>query len=104
MHRLFSSLLTFRAALLAAALLLAPSLYAGSNIVTGQGVPVRWPSGTTLRYTINPNGVPGFTGELERLVVAGALRDAFRAWTQVPNAAIQFTDLGLNTDADPAAG
>jgi uncharacterized protein (TIGR03437 family) len=79
------------------------ALHAGTNITTSQGTPVRWPSGTQLRFIVNPNGVPGFTGELERLVVAGAVRDAFRAWTDMPNAAIAFTDLGLTADADPPA-
>ena len=86
------------------ALAFSTGLRAGTNIVTSQGTPVRWPSGAGLRFTINPAGVPGFTGELDRLVVAGAVRDAFRAWTQTSSAAIQFTDLGLNTDADPPAG
>lgn len=73
---------------------------AATNLVTSQGTPLRWPSGTQLKFIINPNGVPGFTGELDKLIVAGALRDAFRAWTQVPNTAIQFTDLGFDAEAD----
>ena len=85
--------------------LLAPAslLHAGANITTSAGIPVRWPSGTDLRFIINPSGVPGFTGELDRLVVAGAVRDAFRVWTVTPNAAIAFNDLGLSTAADPPA-
>ncbi len=85
--------------------MLAPqNAQAGTNLVTNAGTPLRWPLGTPLRFIINPNGVPGFTGELERLVVAGAVRDSFRVWTLVPGAAINFTDLGLTTEPNPTAG
>ncbi|MSO19945.1 MAG: matrixin family metalloprotease [Acidobacteria bacterium] len=80
------------------------NLQAGTNLVTSAGTPLRWPQGTSLRFIINPNGVPGFTGELERLVVAGVVRDSFRVWTQIPGAAINFSDLGLTASPDPAAG
>lgn len=78
--------------------------YAGSNSTTNAGDVYRWPSIPQVRFVINPDGVPGFAGELDRLVVAGAIRDAFRAWTEVPGAAIAFTDGGLTTQTvgDPS--
>ncbi|MBI2820149.1 MAG: matrixin family metalloprotease [Acidobacteria bacterium] len=71
--------------------------YAGSNATTAQGIVLRWPSVPQVQFLINPGGVPGFTGELDRLIVAAALRDAFRAWTEVPNASIAFNDGGVTT-------
>ncbi|MBI3934350.1 MAG: carboxypeptidase regulatory-like domain-containing protein [Acidobacteria bacterium] len=80
--------------------LLAAEGHAGSNGVTAAGVPLHWPSIPQVRFVINPGGVPGFSGELDRLVVAGAVRDAFRAWTGLPGAAIAFTDGGLTAQTN----
>ncbi|HWP85047.1 MAG TPA: carboxypeptidase regulatory-like domain-containing protein [Terriglobia bacterium] len=73
---------------------------AGSNQTTNAGLPLRWPSVPQVRFVINPNGVPGLSGELDRLIVAGAIRDAFRAWTNIPGAMISFTDGGLTSQAN----
>jgi uncharacterized protein (TIGR03437 family) len=70
---------------------------AGSNETTSSGVVLHWPNGTPNPIVINPGAVPNFTGALDQLIVAGAIRDAFRAWTEVPGAAIHFTDNGLTT-------
>ncbi len=73
--------------------------YAGTNIRTPDGSPARW-TFSPIPFKINPDGVPGFSGELERLVIAGAVRDAFRAWTQLSGAAITFDDRGLTAEVD----
>ena len=73
------------------------AVHAGSNQTTNSGVALRWASFPQVQFLINPGGVPGFTGELDRLIVAAALRDAFRAWTGIPNASIAFNDGGVTT-------
>ena len=55
---------------------------------TPQGLPIHWKLNTPIPYVVNPGGVPGFTGELQRLVVLGAVNDSFRPWTQIPDAAV----------------
>ncbi|OFV99457.1 MAG: hypothetical protein A3F68_09035 [Acidobacteria bacterium RIFCSPLOWO2_12_FULL_54_10] len=65
---------------------------AGSFIVNSQGQPVRW-QGMPISCAVNPGGVSGFTGELQQLVVLGAINDAFRTWTQASGAAIVFGPL-----------
>jgi uncharacterized protein (TIGR03437 family) len=85
---------------IAMGILLPGLLNAGSNILTSQGVTAKWEFGAPIPFMINPGGVPGFTTDSGRLVVEGALRDAFRAWTQLPNAAIVFSYLGLTTQVD----
>ena len=70
---------------------------AGSDELTSAGVALHWPNGTPNPFIINPGGVPNFTGALDQLIVAGAIRDAYRSWTAVPGAAIQITDNGLTS-------
>ncbi|MBI4465598.1 MAG: matrixin family metalloprotease [Acidobacteria bacterium] len=79
--------------LLNCAALFSENAYAGSNQMTAQGQPKHWRSNPPISCAVNPGGVPGFTGELQRLVVAGAIDDAFRAWTEIPGAAIWFGPL-----------
>ncbi|MBI3896288.1 MAG: matrixin family metalloprotease [Acidobacteria bacterium] len=79
--------------LLASMMLLSENTYAGSNEMTSQGRPMRWKSNTLISCMVNASGIPEFTGELQRLVVAGAMNDAFRAWTEIPEAAIRFGPL-----------
>jgi uncharacterized protein (TIGR03437 family) len=61
------------------------------------GQPVHWPVGTNIAYVVNPNGVGGLTADLQKLIVVGAVDDAFRAWTNIPQASIHFTDAGQTT-------
>ena len=79
--------------LLVSVALLSENGYAGSNAMTAQGQPKRWKSNTPISCAVNPGGVPGLTGELQRLVVAGAIKDALRTWTEIPGAAIRFGPL-----------
>ena len=81
-------------------LLLSGNVFGGGNIVTPQGIPIRWKANTPIPYVVNPGGVPGLTGELEQLLVKGAVDDAFRAWTQIPGAAITFADGGTSSLTD----
>ena len=88
---------------LAVAAILAASearLQAGSDQFTQQGVVLKWNPGVLIPFVINPGGVPGFTGELEKPVITGAVRDAFRAWTTIPGATITFNDMGLSPNVD----
>ena len=78
--------------LLVSVALLSENAYAGSNQVTSQGQSLQWKS-TPISCAVNPGGVPGFTGELQQLVVLGAINDAFRAWTEIPGAAVRFGPL-----------
>ena len=78
---------------------------AGSFQRTSQGDVKRWKmdASTPIPYVINPNGVSGFTGELEKLaVVVGALNDAFRVWTEIPSAIIAFSNTGTSTQTNAA--
>jgi len=77
-------------------------LQAGANQFTSQGVVLKWNPGVLIPFVINPGGVPGFTGELEKPVITGAVRDAFRAWTTIPGATITFDDMGLSPNVDRA--
>lgn len=70
--------------------------YGGTFQRSPQGQPKRWKPNTPIPYVVNPGGVPGFTGELQRLVVLGAVNDAFRAWTEIPGAAIALTNAGTS--------
>ena len=57
---------------------------------------VRWPAGAPITYAVNANGVSGFTSDLQKLVIVGAVNDAFRAWAGIPQASIQFTNSGAS--------
>ncbi|MCZ6491277.1 MAG: matrixin family metalloprotease [Acidobacteria bacterium] len=83
-------------------LLLSGNGYGGGNIVTSQGIPIRWKPNTPIPYVVNPGGVPGLTGELEQLLVKGAVDDAFRAWSEIPGIAITFADEGTSSLTDGA--
>ncbi|MCH8268016.1 MAG: hypothetical protein IH846_10895 [Acidobacteria bacterium] len=83
-------------------LLLSGNGYGGGNIVTSQGIPIRWKPNTPIPYVVNPGGVPGLTGELEQLLVKGAVDDAFRAWSEIPGIAITFADEGTSPLTDGA--
>jgi uncharacterized protein (TIGR03437 family) len=86
------------AAMLPAVLaMLVGTSFAGSNELTSGGVALHWPSIPQVQFFINPDGVPNFSGELNRLIVAATVRDAFRSWTQVPGASVAFTDGGLTS-------
>ena len=76
--------------------------YGGAFQVLNDGTPKRWKANTPIPYVVNPGGVPGFAGELQRLVVVGAVNDAFRAWTEVPGAAISFATSGTSSQANAA--
>jgi len=64
--------------------------FAGAIQRTPQGQPIHWKANTAIAYVVNPGGVPGFSGELERLVVLGAVGEAFLPWTEIPDAAVSF--------------
>ncbi|OFV96887.1 MAG: hypothetical protein A3H28_10955 [Acidobacteria bacterium RIFCSPLOWO2_02_FULL_61_28] len=83
------------------ALLAAPG-YGGAIQRTPLGLAKRWRPNTPIPYVVNPGGVPGFTGELQRLVVVGAIDDSFRAWTEIPGAAIVFTNAGVSSQTNAA--
>ena len=72
--------------------------YGGTIQRSPQGQAKRWKPNTPIPYVINPGGVPGFTGELQRLVILGAVNDAIRAWTEIPGAAIGLTNAGTSPD------
>jgi uncharacterized protein (TIGR03437 family) len=85
--------------LLAAVLLLCAGLitqhgFAGAFQRTALGLAIHWKTNTPIQFVVNPGGVPGFSTELQRLVVLGAVSDAFRAWTEVPDGAVSFTPGG----------
>jgi len=77
------------------AVLAAPG-FGGAVQRTQQGQTIRWKPNTPIPYVVNPGGVPGFTGELQRLIVGGAIDDALRAWTEAPGAAIVFTNADVS--------
>jgi uncharacterized protein (TIGR03437 family) len=70
--------------------------HAGANEVLSDGRPIRWSTQAPISYLVNPNGVPGFTTDLQKALVAGAVDDAFRAWTVTPGTAIRFSDSGTS--------
>jgi len=76
--------------------------FGGAIQRTAAGLPLHWKPTTPIPFVVNPGGVPNFVGELQRLVVLGAVNDAFRAWTEVPDAAVVFAGAGIspNTRAD----
>lgn len=80
-----------------------PKVHATGNEVTSDGQPLHWPSGVPISYVVNANGVAGFTTDLQRLLVIGAVDDSFRAWTNIPEASIRFTNAGT-TSATGRAG
>ncbi|MBI2816977.1 MAG: matrixin family metalloprotease [Acidobacteria bacterium] len=80
----------------------AAKLYATGNETLSDGQPVRWNT-TPIPYVVNPNGVPGFTTDLQKLVVIGAVADGFRAWATIPQANIRFSNAGT-TSASGTAG
>ncbi|MGH9785022.1 MAG: carboxypeptidase regulatory-like domain-containing protein, partial [Terriglobia bacterium] len=67
-----------------------------------QGGLVRWNPNTPIRFEINPGGVPNFTAEQQRFVVLGAVNDAFRAWTEIPDAAVVFSGGGISSEVNGA--
>ena len=69
---------------------------AGGLQRTPQGDIVRWKANTPISYAVNPGGIAGFTGDAAQ-VVTGAVRDAFRAWSQIPGAAITFNFTGTTS-------
>ena len=71
--------------------------FATGNIVQNERTPLRWSTKAAISYMINPNGVAGFTTDLQKIVVTGAVDDAFRAWSSIPGASIHFTDSGTTT-------
>ena len=71
--------------------------FGGANQRTAQGEPLRWRPFTPIPYVVNPGGVPGFSTELQRLVVIGAVNDSFRAWTEISDAAVVFTNEGTSS-------
>lgn len=76
--------------------------YGGAIQRTQSGLAKRWKPDAPIPYVINPGGVPGFTGELQRLVVIGAVDDAFRAWKEAPGAAIALTNAGVSSQTNAA--
>lgn len=87
---------------LACGVLLLSNGYGGSNQITSQGQLKRWKAGTTIPYAVNPGGVPGFVSQSQQLVVAGAVNDAFRAWREIPGAAIAFVNTGTTSQTNAA--
>lgn len=77
----------------AAVILMSARVYAGANETNSEGRPIRWSTQSPITYLVNPNGVQGFSTDLEKAVVTGAIADAFRAWTSIP-ATIHFRDGG----------
>lgn len=77
--------------------LLANHGFAGAILRTAQGQTLHWAPNTPIPYVVNPGGVPGFTSELQRLVVLGAVNDSFRPWTQIPDAAVVFNPSGISS-------
>ena len=77
--------------------------FGGAIQRTSQGAALHWKPNTPIPFVVNPGGVPNFTGELQRLVVLGAVNDVFRAWTEVPDAAVVFSSAGISssTRAEP---
>lgn len=71
-----------------------PHAFAGANQRTSQGLPIHWKPNISIPFAVNPGGVPDFSGELQRLVVIGAVEEAFRPWTQIPDAAVTFNSQG----------
>ena len=53
-----------------------PHAFAGANQRTSQGLPIHWKLNTPIPFAVNPGGVPGFSSELQRLVVVGAVEEA----------------------------
>ena len=91
-----------RAHLLGVILILTGGVFAflafgGAIQRTAQGEPLRWRPFTPIPYVVNPGGVPGFSTELQRLVVIGAVNDSFRPWTEIPDAAVVFNYSGTST-------
>ncbi|MBI4459979.1 MAG: carboxypeptidase regulatory-like domain-containing protein, partial [Acidobacteria bacterium] len=80
--------------LLLSAIVFSGNAYSGSYEMTLQGVPKRWKSFAPVSCSVHPAGVPEFGGELQKLVVAGAINDAFRAWSEIPEVAVRFGPLG----------
>ena len=68
--------------------------FAGAIQRTSQGLPIHWKTNTPIPYVVNTGGVPGFSTELQRLVVLGAVDEAFRPWTEIPDAALSFAPGG----------
>jgi uncharacterized protein (TIGR03437 family) len=80
----------------------AAHLHATAFETTATGQPVHWPAGANISYVVNPNGVAGLTSDLQKLLVVGAVDDAFRAWTNIPQASIHFTNVGSTSLAGTA--
>lgn len=76
--------------------------FGGAIQRNSQGAPLHWKPNTPIPYVVNPGGVPNFTGEQQRLVVLGAVNDAFRAWTEVPDAAVVFSGGGISSQVNGA--
>jgi uncharacterized protein (TIGR03437 family) len=76
--------------------------FSGSIQRNAAGHPLRWKANTAIPYVINPGGVPGFEGELQRLVVIGAVQDAFRLWTEIPDTALVFNYSGNSSQTTGA--
>ena len=70
--------------------------FAGVVLRTPQGQPVHWKRNTPIPYVVNPGGVPGFSGELERLVVLGAIQEALRPWTEIPDSNVVVVGEGTS--------
>ncbi len=68
--------------------------FAGVVQRTPQGQPLHWKLNTPIPYVVNPGGVTRFPGELERLVVLGAVEEAFRPWTKIPDSAVVVVEEG----------
>ena len=92
-----SKLRTVVLAGLAVIVLVPRQSFATGNIVQGDRTVEHWSGSSPISYMVNPNGVPGFTSDLQKLVVTGAVDDAFRAWTSIPGASIHFSDSGTTT-------
>lgn len=76
--------------------------YGTANETIPSGQPIRWNMAAPIPYVVNTNGVAGFTTDLQKLIVVAAIDDAFRAWTNIPQASIHFTNAGSSQSTGTA--